>query len=167
LPLSVLSIVMPVRMVSLFIPNALQGIGRTDLILYNNLFAAVVMPIAFFVGIQWGLEGLSLAWVFITPLVFFENMRRALPPLGLRMFDLWKALAPSGSAAAAMYAAVAGARWLLPPSLSQLALLCLLVATGAVVYVLGSFFFNRSGSREVLQLLRSATRGNASASITP
>ncbi len=87
---------MPIRMVSLFIPNALKGIGRADLLLYNDLVAAVLMPIAFFVGIQWGLEGLSLAWVFITPVVFFENMRRTLPPLGLRMVDLWRALAPSG-----------------------------------------------------------------------
>ena len=155
-PLEVLTLMMPLRMVSVFIPNALQGIGRADLLFYNNLVAAVVMPIAFFIGIQWGLEGLSLAWMFITPLVFLENMRRTLPPLGLRVIDLWKALAPSGVAAVAMYSAVAGARWLLPPHF---------VALGAMLtrcdrrdsYVLGSFVFNRRGSLELIRLLRSAT----------
>src|SRR5260221_4404388 len=51
-PLEVLTLMMPLRMVSVFIPNALQGIGRADLLFYNNLVAAVVMPIAIFVGIQ-------------------------------------------------------------------------------------------------------------------
>ena len=82
------------------------------------------------------------------------------------MIDLWKALAPSGVAAVAMYSAVAATRWLLPPSLSPLAVLCLLVATGAAVYVLGSFAFNRRGSRELIRLLRSAALPTASTSST-
>ena len=166
-PLLVLSLVMPLRMVSVFIPNALQGIGRADLLLYNNLVAAILMPIAFFAGVHWGLEGLTLSWVVITPLVFFENMRRTLPPFGLRMIDIWKALAPSGMAAAAMYAAVAGARWLLPPSMLPLLTLCVLVATGAATYVLGSLAFNRHGSRELIRLLRGATRASVPPSGPP
>jgi O-antigen/teichoic acid export membrane protein len=166
-PLTLLSLMMPLRMFNVFMPNALQGIGRADLLFYNSLVAAILMPVAFFVGIHWGLEGLSLAWVIVTPLVFFENMRRTLPPLGLRMIDLWKALAPSGTAAAAMYAAVAGARWLLPSSLSPLPTLGLLVATGAAVYALGSVAFNRQGSREVVRLLRGASLASPSTSGTP
>ena len=73
-PLEVLSLVMPIRVVGLFIPNALQGIGRADLLLYNNFVGAVAIPIALLVGIQWGLEGLSLAWVVIAFLVVWENV---------------------------------------------------------------------------------------------
>src|SRR4030095_9987287 len=111
-PLSMLSLMMPLRMTSLFVPNALQGIGRTDLILYNNLAAAIVMPTSFLIGVQWGLEGLTLAWMFSALVVFFENMRRTLPPLGLRMADLARALGPSAAAAATMYASAAAKRQL-------------------------------------------------------
>jgi len=166
-PLAAVALMMPVRMINLFIPNALQGIGRTDVLLYNNLAAAILMPIAFFVGIQWGLAGLSLSWVIVTPVVFLENMRRTLPPLELRIGELWKAVAPTCAAAATMYAAVFGMRLLLPPSLPPLAALCVLVATGAVVYALASLGFNRSGADEFIALLRHAMRKDAPASSVP
>jgi O-antigen/teichoic acid export membrane protein len=162
-PLAMLSLMMPLRMTSLFVPNALQGIGRPDLILYNNLVAAVVMPISFLVGVQWGLEGLTLAWMFSAIVVFFENMRRTLPPLGLGMADLARSLGPSAAAAATMYAAVAATRLLLPASLSAIVALVVLVAVGAVTYVLASWLFNRRGSGEFVRLLRSATHGDAAA----
>jgi len=84
-----------------------------------------------------------------------------------RMPDLWRAIAPSGLAAAIMYASIAGARLLLPPSLPRILALYLVIATGAVAYGLGSFLFNRRGSREVLRLLRSATRADTPTSSAP
>jgi len=166
-PLGAIALMMPVRMVNLFIPNAMQGIGRTDLLLRNNLAAAILMPIAFLIGIQWGLTGLSLAWVIVTPIVVFENLRRALPPLELRIGALWKAVAPACAAAATMYAAVFGMRLLLPASLPPLAALCVLVATGAAVYALASLGLNRGGVDEFVTLLRQAMRKDAPTSSAP
>ena len=42
-------------MLDLVIPTALFGTGRADVSLANGAIAAVIMPISFAIGIQWGL----------------------------------------------------------------------------------------------------------------
>lgn len=163
-PLQVLALIMPLRMMSSFMPNALQGIGRSDILLWNVIFAALVMPAAFMVGVHWGLEGLSVAWLIVSPLVFLENMRRALPPLGLRLRNLGVALARPALAGALMYATVEGTRYLLPPMTTGAVKLGTLIAVGGLTYTAAALVLNRQGCREVLGLLRAATQVKASRS---
>ena len=161
MPLQVLALIMPLRMMSSFMPNALQGIGRSDIIMWNVVFAALVMPAAFMVGVYWGLEGLSIAWLIVSPLVFLENMRRALPPLGLRLRNLGVALARPAFAGALMYAAVEGTRYVLPPTTTGAVKLGTLIAVGGLTYAAAAYVLNRQGCREVLDLLRGAAQVKA------
>jgi teichuronic acid exporter len=158
-PLRVLALIMPLRMMSSFMPNALQGIGRSDILAWNAVFAGVVMPVGFIIGVRWGgVDGLSLVWLVGWPLVFVENMRRALPPLGLRLRDISAALARPAFAGALMYATVEASRYLLPAATSGVARLAALIAIGALAYAGGALAVNRHGCREVLRLVRGATQ---------
>lgn len=163
LTLQILSLVMPLRMITNFVPTAIQGIGRSDIVLTNVIFAVVVAPVALLVGVQWGLIGLSLAWLVWAPAVFLFSMIRSLPTVGLRPVALFRAMVPAAVAATMMVAAVTGARYVLGPWVSGQWSLAVLVLAGALTYVGGSLLVNREGVRETRALvaaLLSRTQGD-------
>jgi hypothetical protein len=93
-----------------------------------------VLPTAFFVGAQWGLNGLAFSWVFAIAVVFALNFPRTLPALGFTFGDLVAATRGPVLAGVAMYGAVTLAR--LPVSgLEELTRLPFLIAVGAVTYL--------------------------------
>lgn len=153
-PLQLLPLVMPVNMLSPFLNTAFQGIGRFGVVLRNALTAAIILPVAFWIGTHWGLVGLCIAWLIAFPLVFLLNLRRMLPLIGLNVSDVLSAAAPPALAALGMYASVAGARHLVGSSLSAPLIMAVLITTGAASYTLITIATNWKGVREVLNLLR-------------
>lgn len=120
--------------------------------LRNVLTATVLMPIAFLVGIQWGLEGLALAWIIGFPVVFLVNLSRMLPLLGLTVWSIFASMAPALLSSAVMYGAVAGARELLASRLSNPVLMASLVVIGVAVYAIMAVSVNRKTLGEILEL---------------
>ena len=116
------------------------------------MFACLVMPLAFLVGCQYGLLGLSLAWVICFPLVVLGNLFRSLPWLETTLPAYVSAMARSAVIAAAMYGAVTFGRSLIV--LPQLPAMIVLIIIGALTYAALSLLFNRKDCREVLWLLR-------------
>lgn len=158
LPLQILALIMPVRMITNFGINAMQGLGRSDIIMRNAIFASLVTPIAFFVGVTWwGLLGLTIAWLVASPLSFLQGMTRSMHALNLGLGRLVAAMAPSASAGLLMYATVSLTRWLLPDGISGIVRMCLLILSGAITYVGASAILNRGGMREVIGTIRSLT----------
>jgi teichuronic acid exporter len=151
-PLALLSLVMPLRILSPVTHGALQAIGRPEVSVNNNILACCVMPIAFLVGAQYGLLGLSLAWVLCFPLVVLANLARSLPLLETRLPAYLSALVRPAAISAAMIGAVTLGRSLI--SLPQLPLMLVLISIGVATYAVLSLLFNRAGCREVLRLLR-------------
>lgn len=154
-PLQVLALIIPLRIVGNFVSTALQGLGRSDVVLRNVLWASLIAPLAFLVGItQGGLAGLSLAWLVVTPLVFLQGMLRGLPLLGLRWGQLVGAMAPAAGASLLMVGAVTAARHFIFSQQDGLWRLCGLVMVGALAYGAVWLGLNRSGAREVLLLMK-------------
>jgi teichuronic acid exporter len=151
-PLTLLSLIMPLRIMSPVIHGALQGVGRPDVSLRNTFLACCVMPVAFLIGCQYGLLGLSLAWVIAFPVVVLANLIRSLPLLATRLTAYLGAMARSALIAAAMFGAVTLGRATI--ALPQLPTMIALIAIGAVTYSVLSLLFNRKDCREVLWLLR-------------
>src|SRR5439155_14633974 len=139
---------MPLRTIGNFIPNAIQGIGRSDILLRNAISAAVIAPVSFLIGVRWGLLGLSAAWLVATPLIFVQNMVRSLPPLGLGFRQISRAMWPAAASGALMYAAVCGARLVLGAQ-GGIIHLVILIAVGASTYVSALFVLNRESLRDV------------------
>jgi teichuronic acid exporter len=154
-PLQVLALIIPLRIVGNFVSTALQGLGRSDVVLRNVMWASLIAPPAFLVGVtQGGLAGLSLAWLVVTPLVFLQGMLRGLPLLGLRWGQLVGAMAPAAGASLLMVGAVTAARHFVFSQQDSLWRLCGLVMVGSLAYGAVWLGLNRSGAREVLLLMK-------------
>jgi len=152
LPLQLLSLVMPVRMIGQLMSPTLQGVGKVKLVVLNQLFACLVMIAAFLVGVQFGIVGLSLAWVIAFPVIFLVNLTTWLPVVRLRATQLLGAMGRSALAGVGMIAAVAGLRS--AAGLDGPYALLLLVLVGAASYVALSLAINRDALRGVLLLFR-------------
>jgi O-antigen/teichoic acid export membrane protein len=152
-PLLVLPLVMPLNLVSTFLNTAFQGIGRSGVVFMNVLTACLVMPVAFWIGANWGLLGLCIAWVLAFPLVLIVNLWRMLPLVALRLRDVLFALAPAVLTSAGMYAAVSITRYLVADWLSAPYLMALLIGVGAASYAALVWTTNRTAVDEIAELL--------------
>jgi teichuronic acid exporter len=152
LPLQLLPLVMPVTILSPFLNTAFQGIGKTRVVLGNSITACMILPAAFWIGAHWGLMGMSLAWVIGFPLVFYLNLRRMLPIVGLTVRAILAAAMRPAMAAAVMYACVYLTRRGLSGLVSAPVLMLLLVLAGIVGYAATTLATNRSGVREMIKL---------------
>lgn len=161
-PFQLLCLVIPIRMLASMITPALTATGHPDIAFSNVLLASVVMPLALIAGSQWGLAGVSLAWVMIFPLVFLRNLSRSGPALGIKIHEVLLAMARPAFAAFLMYIAVITIHKFLPTGHQSIVYLLLLAGIGAVVYGGVVLSVHRQGLREILSLARATTRSEPS-----
>jgi teichuronic acid exporter len=154
IPLQLLPIIMPLTMVGLFLNTAFQGIGQSNLVFKNSLTAATVLPIAFLIGVQWGLPGLSISWLLGYTTVILLNLHRMLPTVDLKIRDLARAAQWPVVAGVAMYGCVSLVRYNVSGALPVQMLAALLVAIGAVTYGAVMVATNMEGLRELVNLVR-------------
>jgi O-antigen/teichoic acid export membrane protein len=155
-PLEVLTLVLPLRMIGGFIMTAVQGLGRSDIILQNTIWAAGIGTVLFFCGAYWGgLTGLSLVWLLVPLLIVLPNWIRSVPAMGLTVKEVIREIALPAAAGVGMYGAVAASRTVLIENVGSMARLGLLVVIGAIVYCALSMWWNRKGALELVRLARS------------
>lgn len=154
LPLQLLSLVIPLRMLDLVIPTALLGIGRAEVTVGNAAIGAVILPLSFFIGLQWGLTGVCYAWLVGYSLFFLISLARSLPVLGLSFGRYFAACIGPGLSAGAMLLAVHGVRQALPDAWGGgfLSLMTLTLVGGAVFGGL-VLLFQRDTLRFVISLV--------------
>ncbi|SDH63222.1 lipopolysaccharide biosynthesis protein [Nitrosomonas sp. Nm132] len=153
LPLQLLTLMMPFRMIANFLPSAINALSRPDIGVKNAFLASIVMPIAFLIGSQWGIVGVALAWVTVYPVVLAINIHRMLRAMELQLRDLFHAITPAVSSATGMYLAVWMMGLLLGEDINQWAKLLIMIATGVMAYGGLTLFFNRQGYQEVMNLV--------------
>jgi O-antigen/teichoic acid export membrane protein len=153
-PLQLLALIMPVHMFAPFMNTAATGMGRADVSAKQVLTAVVVMPAAFLIGIHWGLVGLALSWVIAFPVVFAVAIRLFVPIVGLRARDVLGAMAPAMVACSGMYLVVTAVRAAFGQAMTDVALLTMLVLSGAAAYAGFTAIFNRAGVREIIKTLK-------------
>ena len=151
-PLALLCLIMPLRVLSPLLHSGLYAVGRADRSFNITFITAVVMCLSFLVGAQFGLLGLSLAWLVAFPAVFLMNLIGSGACLGLTTGRILGALSRPALASVVMYAAVAGSR--LAVDAPAAVKLGALIAIGAATYLLVSWWLNREGLVEVRGLLR-------------
>jgi teichuronic acid exporter len=141
--LQIVSLFTPVRMIGAVFSTALAGIGRADLDLRNMAINAVVLPAAFLVGVQWGVDGLAASWAIAVPIASALNFPRTLGSLGIHLSQVWAAVRVPFAAGVIMLACVAGLRMALLDH-GELVRLPLLVAFGAASYLGSVHLLDRS-----------------------
>ena len=153
-PLQIISLVLPLRMISNLMPSVMQGIGRADIGVKNLLFASIVMPPAFYIGSYWGVIGLSLSWLIAFPIVFIGNTRRSITVLSIRYLDFVKAMLMPAIASAIMCVILIVLRSSTKTMFEDPVRLMLFIPIGAITYSTVILIINRNLYREVFSLLK-------------
>lgn len=155
IPLQLLAVVGPIRMIGHGSGGALTAIGKPHIGTLNLLLALVIMPPAFFVGTYYGgLIGASLAWVIGYPILVLLRMQISLPHLGLTTREYLGAMVGPATGGVAMYLAVILARSTVATLLSPILGMILLMIVGALAYSAFMWVFWRRSCLEVIDLVR-------------
>jgi O-antigen/teichoic acid export membrane protein len=154
IPLQALALVVPFRIVGNFIGVAVQGRGRPDIILRNTIWAASLgAPLLFGGAYFWGLTGLSVAWLVVSPLLFIPALMRSASVINVGISDVTRASVPAAGASLAMYAVVYFTRRIIGHA--DMLHMIILIAVGVITYGTVSLLANRERTAEVVTLLRS------------
>lgn len=148
-----LALAMPFWTLFTLLRPATDALGRPGIASGNAAAGALLMPVVFLAGAQWGIIGIAWAWMVAYPLLLGFAAVRSLPIIGIRSIDLLRAVAPPVLAAAAMAAAVMLVDRMLP-AMPQILRLAVLVATGGPIYCLWLFLFARETVRDLIALVR-------------
>ena len=149
----ILALAMPFATLQVLFAPAANAAGRPGLVTRTTVLGAVLMPLAFVVGVGWGAPGMALAWLAAYPLLTAVSARWMLPAIGVRGRELVAAVAPPALAAVAMALVVAMIdRWIGGPTPALR--LALLVAAGVSAYAGWLALFARDRLGEAAALLR-------------
>lgn len=149
-----MTLILPLGMMSGFIQTVLKGIGKPQVSLRNICIGFVLMPLAFYIGCNWGILGVSLAWLFAYPLYFLLIVFFSTPSIGLKARDIFKLILKPGSASFVMYGVVLVMRSLLGDVIPQPFNLILLVSGGAITFAGLMFWLDPEGIRELMKLFK-------------
>ncbi len=151
-PLQVVSLLIPFKMVSGVISTAIVGVGAATLDLRNTVVNLVVLPVAFLIGVRWGVDGLATAWVLALLVVFALTVPQTCARLEIAPLDVARTLRDPLLAGGVMYVLVIAARAALDgvPSLYRLSALILV---GGAVYLPLVSLLNRAIWTDLRRLL--------------
>jgi PST family polysaccharide transporter len=142
LPLQILCLYAPIRVLLLLFPLALMALGKQRFLFWSNLGAAVVLPCGFWIASRWGTEGIAAAWVALYPCVAVPQCLSLSRIIDLRFLNYLQALKPALVSSGIMAAAVLTMRSNMP-LLPVSAVLAVEAGAGAVAYSLSFFILFR------------------------
>jgi len=141
-PLEVLCFYAGFRSVLALVPKVLTAVGNPRYVMWNDLAAMVILPIAFYIGSRWGTGGIAWAWVVAYPVVFVPLYRKTFQAIGMPLGEYLRALRPAIDGVVAMVLAVLAVKRA-AHSLHVVPLLALETAAGAIVYSAVLVLFHR------------------------
>ncbi len=105
--LSGLALAMPAMALQICCSPATNAQGRARSYLLTNAAGAVIMPVCFLIGVQYGPAGLVASWQAAAPLLLLVTLAVTLPRIGARWLDLARSLVPVAVCCTVMAAVVA------------------------------------------------------------
>ena len=157
LPLKLICLVVPLRMLTAVYATAMTAIGLAIVDLRNAVTNAIVLPLSFYVGARYGVDGLAAAWLVAIPIVFGINFPKIAHAMHVSLMDIAKVAWAPVLAGIGMYAAVYGFG-LLAPGLSPWVALIAEILVGAVAYTVLVLTIDRSMIPEMRRVI-AAFRG--------
>jgi len=134
-PIVLIPLIMPLRLVSAPLSQALNALGKPNVVIVNLAISAVVIPSGLFIGVQWGVEGVCWALVICSPITFCVTVLRGAPYTGFGGREVLVVLWRPFVAAALMYGVVFASRFLMPDYLTDTARFAVLVGIGGAAYL--------------------------------
>ena len=87
-----LACVMPVVTLQILFSPATTALGHPRVQVLAAAAGAVIMPVAFLVGAQWGGVGMAWGWLIGFPLLALITARMAIPVIGTSAGAIWRAV---------------------------------------------------------------------------
>jgi hypothetical protein len=112
------------------------------------------MPLAFVIGIKWGLIGLSFAWVIGYPIIFIGNIIRLLPVINLRIDNFIKEMIDPIISGVVMIGTVYISRKYLTANMNYTLSLITLTVIGASTYISCLLSVSKNSYNEMLSIIR-------------
>ena len=157
-PLRLLALYASFRSVTTVLPPVLNVLRETRLGMWNGVFSVILLPIAFYIGSEWGAVGIAAAWLVCYPVIVAPIYARVFKRLELSLGEYFRVLRSSLDGTIAMAAAVLGAQWILPPDWPLVARFVIDVAGGALVFGGVTLTLHRERVSAIYERLRAATR---------
>lgn len=149
---AVLALAMPVMTLQILFTPANNALGRPQVTARTNLFGAILMPVTFLIGIQFGVMGLAWGWVIAFPLLTVFTYFQSHKHIGINSVQIIEAVWPGLSASLAM-AAIVYLVSIMLPEMSVYFRLAILIATGAIAYLSILYVLARPTMVEMYQLI--------------
>jgi teichuronic acid exporter len=142
-PLQVLSLYAAFRAIVALLPKVLVAIQKVRFVMWTDLAALILLPIAFYIGSHKGITGIAWAWVVTYPFIVLPLYRKTFRAIGMTLAEYFRALRPAVSGTLVMAALVELVKPALDPGHPLLFRLVLQVAVGALSYLGTVWLFHR------------------------
>ncbi|HEX5045996.1 MAG TPA: lipopolysaccharide biosynthesis protein [Gammaproteobacteria bacterium] len=150
--LQAIALIAPLRMLATLLATALSAVGRADVELVNTLVSLAVAIVAFGLGVRWGLQGLTAAYVMAVGVSFALNFPRTVRIVQISARDIVNATRSTFLAGALMLVCVNAARAGLPIESHALRLMGL-IGVGGVAYTATLLLLDRAIWRQMLTIV--------------
>jgi O-antigen/teichoic acid export membrane protein len=159
-PLQLLCVVSCIRAIETMNSPLLLAMGRPQIAVRNNLLQVLVMPPAFYLGAQFGLVGVAIAWVITWPILSGIVTYQTLELIGLPVSAYAKALVHPVVSSVVMVAVVVAVQRSLLAAAPAVVVLVVSGVLGCGLYFGYHWVFNRAAVSEALDTIR-PRRGRA------
>lgn len=130
-----------------------NALGRPTIAMKASLSGAIIFPIAFLVGAQFGLIGLAWAWLIAMPLLLLITAHLSVPVIGVTLGDVGRATLPGLAPALVMALAVTLLDRVLLESLLAPLRLAILVGAGGLLYPALLWMLEKEAIAEIIRLV--------------
>lgn len=110
-PLEILSVYAAFRSIVALVPRVLTAVGNARFVMRVEVAGLFLMPLAFWIGSHWGIQGIAFGWVFAYPIVALPHYWKTFKTIDMRVGDYIRALRPALDGSAAMVLAVGVFKW--------------------------------------------------------
>ncbi len=98
------------RVSGMIMPYVMAGVGRSDYVLKFHVLSSILLPVAFLVGVQYGLYGVLVSWFVAYPFLYFFILKLLANILSLEWKQFLSSIKPTVVSAFFMFASVSSAK---------------------------------------------------------
>lgn len=154
-PIQILSLVMPLRMLNTTIQPAIAGIGRPGLNTIHQTLACIILPTSFYIGVSYGVTGVAIGWLCGYTIWFILTMPRNLQALQVPLLSYLSLLVAPIFCCVVMFLTVSGIKLLCAHyGFNSLVVLLLSITTGAGTYITTIRLISPQRVQQAIELVR-------------
>jgi teichuronic acid exporter len=162
--LQVLAFYTSFRSVVALLPKFLTAVNEVRYVMWNDLAALIILPVAFYIGSYRGIVGIAWAWVIAYPIVVLPLYRKTFQAIGMKAGEYLGALRPPVEGTLAMIVAVELAKRAMTMTMTGTRLLVVRlvveIAVGALTYVVTLRLRHRERMATFVQTLKGLLKRN-------